>query len=409
MHDRGDWLTPTVDGRPDFTKPPLLYWAMGASFALFGETFWAARLPVALAALALVWVDRPARPADLGPRGGAGGHPRPRDLPRAAPLRAAWTSWTCRWRWPSPSGSGACWRVADGAPMSLLLVTGLGRGAATLLKGPVGPLLMAAPWGGLPRSPPPPGARASLARRRRGAGAAPRRALVPGDGAPSRRAVRRPVLRHRERGEVPLPVDASRGSGAPARAPGAPAALDVPGPGARARGGAGLALGGGAAPPLQPARAEAPALRRAGARPPGGARERRSRRGQAGSRARRCSSPWGWPARWPCASPRRGCPPRARLRGGAARALGAGAGPRLGARGRGGLRRRRGAPLRQRAPGGGSGARAGVGGGARRVAPAVHRDAEPRPLLRSSWGGRCTARPERARCSVPSRRARRCW
>jgi len=56
MHDRGDWLTPTVDGRPDFTKPPLLYWAMGASFALFGETLWAARLPVALAALALVWV-----------------------------------------------------------------------------------------------------------------------------------------------------------------------------------------------------------------------------------------------------------------------------------------------------------------------------------------------------------------
>ena len=37
MHDRGDWLTPTVDGRPDFTKPPLLYWLMGASFALFGE------------------------------------------------------------------------------------------------------------------------------------------------------------------------------------------------------------------------------------------------------------------------------------------------------------------------------------------------------------------------------------
>ncbi|HET9156155.1 MAG TPA: glycosyltransferase family 39 protein, partial [Myxococcaceae bacterium] len=56
MHDRGDWLTPTVDGRPDFTKPPLLYWAMGASFALFGETLWAARLPVALAALVLAWV-----------------------------------------------------------------------------------------------------------------------------------------------------------------------------------------------------------------------------------------------------------------------------------------------------------------------------------------------------------------
>ena len=37
MHDRGDWLTPTVDGRPDFTKPPLLYWAMGLGFSLFGR------------------------------------------------------------------------------------------------------------------------------------------------------------------------------------------------------------------------------------------------------------------------------------------------------------------------------------------------------------------------------------
>ena len=56
MHARGDWLTPTVDGRPDFTKPPLLYWAMGCSFSLFGTTLLAARLPVALAALLLAWV-----------------------------------------------------------------------------------------------------------------------------------------------------------------------------------------------------------------------------------------------------------------------------------------------------------------------------------------------------------------
>src|SRR5215470_16307585 len=56
MHDRGDWLTPTVDGRPDFTKPPLLYWVLGISFSLLGETLWAARLPVALAALLLVWL-----------------------------------------------------------------------------------------------------------------------------------------------------------------------------------------------------------------------------------------------------------------------------------------------------------------------------------------------------------------
>ena len=144
MHDRGDWLTPTVDGRPDFTKPPLLYWAMGASFALFGETLWAARLPVALAALVLVFVTgrlarrtsgpsaEPVAILVLGTCLGLLRYARVdlMDVPLALAIAV---------------GLWACWRVADGAPMSLLLVTGLAAGAATLLKGPVGPLLLAAP------------------------------------------------------------------------------------------------------------------------------------------------------------------------------------------------------------------------------------------------------------------------
>jgi len=144
MHDRGDWLTPTVDGHPDFTKPPLLYWAMGASFALFGETLWSARLPVALAALVLVWVTgrlarRTSGPAAepvailvLGTCLGVLRYARVdlMDVPLALAIAV---------------GLWACWRVAEGAPRSLLLVTGLAAAAATLLKGPVGPLLMAAP------------------------------------------------------------------------------------------------------------------------------------------------------------------------------------------------------------------------------------------------------------------------
>ena len=154
MHDRGDWLTPTVDGRPDFTKPPLLYWLMGASFALFGETLWAARLPVALAALALVWVTgrlarrsggpeaEPVAILVLGTCLGLLRYARVdlMDVPLALALAV---------------GLSACWQVAEGGPMRLLLVTGVAAGAATLLKGPVGPLLMVPP------------AAAYLARRRR--------------------------------------------------------------------------------------------------------------------------------------------------------------------------------------------------------------------------------------------------
>lgn len=50
MHENGDWLVPTVDGEhPHLTKPPVVYWALAASFAVFGHNEWAARLPGGLA------------------------------------------------------------------------------------------------------------------------------------------------------------------------------------------------------------------------------------------------------------------------------------------------------------------------------------------------------------------------
>jgi 4-amino-4-deoxy-L-arabinose transferase-like glycosyltransferase len=50
MQQSGDWLVPTVDGeQPHLTKPPLIYWALAASFAALGHNEWAARLPSALA------------------------------------------------------------------------------------------------------------------------------------------------------------------------------------------------------------------------------------------------------------------------------------------------------------------------------------------------------------------------
>ncbi len=199
-------------------------------------------------------------------------------------------------------GLWALWRVAEGDAPALALVAGVAGAAAALLKGPVGPLLMAVPAPvylarrGTPRS------RLPWLIAGGGAGAPARRALVPGHGAAARRGVHRPFLRDGERGEVPLPLDPGGRAGLPARASGAPPALDAAGPSARPRRGAGLAVGAGAARPLQPAGAEAPALRRSCARPAGPAGEHAARARTPAGPAPRCFSGLPWPEGWRCAS-----------------------------------------------------------------------------------------------------------
>ena len=49
------WLVPLVGGQPFIDKPVLFHWIQAASFWLLGFTEFAARLPSALAALALTW------------------------------------------------------------------------------------------------------------------------------------------------------------------------------------------------------------------------------------------------------------------------------------------------------------------------------------------------------------------
>ncbi|MBB6146471.1 4-amino-4-deoxy-L-arabinose transferase-like glycosyltransferase [Silvibacterium bohemicum] len=53
MATAGDWITPHLDGVRYLSVSPLLTWATALSFKLFGVTDWAARLPLAFAALAL--------------------------------------------------------------------------------------------------------------------------------------------------------------------------------------------------------------------------------------------------------------------------------------------------------------------------------------------------------------------
>ncbi|HZQ43729.1 MAG TPA: glycosyltransferase family 39 protein, partial [Acidobacteriaceae bacterium] len=52
---RQDFVTPFIDGIRFFDKPPLMYWLAAGSMHLFGIHDWAARLPLALGVLALLF------------------------------------------------------------------------------------------------------------------------------------------------------------------------------------------------------------------------------------------------------------------------------------------------------------------------------------------------------------------
>lgn len=57
MLDSGDWLNPRRNHEVGhWTKPPLTYWAIAVSVAVFGPSPWAARLPGALAYLLCTWL-----------------------------------------------------------------------------------------------------------------------------------------------------------------------------------------------------------------------------------------------------------------------------------------------------------------------------------------------------------------
>ena len=54
MYLTGDWITPRWNGQTFFDYPVWGYWVVALSFKLFGVSEWAARLPAALSAIALV-------------------------------------------------------------------------------------------------------------------------------------------------------------------------------------------------------------------------------------------------------------------------------------------------------------------------------------------------------------------
>lgn len=70
MLTSADWVTARLDGVAYLEKAPLIYWAMAASYKLFTIVDWAARLPIALSAVALCLVAAAFGVWGLGNRAG---------------------------------------------------------------------------------------------------------------------------------------------------------------------------------------------------------------------------------------------------------------------------------------------------------------------------------------------------
>jgi len=70
MVTKGDWVTPRSDGIAFLEKPAMFYWPIAVSFKIFGIHDWAARIPFALAAVALACLACGFGMWAFGPRAG---------------------------------------------------------------------------------------------------------------------------------------------------------------------------------------------------------------------------------------------------------------------------------------------------------------------------------------------------
>jgi 4-amino-4-deoxy-L-arabinose transferase-like glycosyltransferase len=134
MQDRGEWLTPYVNGEVRLQKPPLLYWAMRALFLAFGPSLWAARLPSVLCGVGFMLATTrlarhfgaPAQLAGLLVLGAAGVAVESRRAMFDLPV-ACFSTWAIYW--------SLCW-WREGA-LRWLLATAVALAAAAMTKGPV--------------------------------------------------------------------------------------------------------------------------------------------------------------------------------------------------------------------------------------------------------------------------------
>ena len=87
MLTSGDWVTARLDGVAYLEKAPLIFWLMAVCYKVLGAHDWAARLPVALSAIALGWLTA------LSAAGRLDGAPV---FTRACACRPAWVCFCSR-------------------------------------------------------------------------------------------------------------------------------------------------------------------------------------------------------------------------------------------------------------------------------------------------------------------------
>jgi 4-amino-4-deoxy-L-arabinose transferase-like glycosyltransferase len=139
MLARHDWIVPTLNGAPWLEKPALLYWKMMNSYSIFGVSDWAARVPAAFHATAVVFgifffmrrfrfaSELDAAMIAASSAGMIGfGRGASTDMLVSAPFALAMMCW---WSWRQTSRK-----------LWLLLFYGL-LGVGALAKGPVAPAL----------------------------------------------------------------------------------------------------------------------------------------------------------------------------------------------------------------------------------------------------------------------------
>src|SRR3954464_15469653 len=139
MLARHDWIVPTLNGTPWLEKPALLYWKMMNSYAIFGVSDWAARVPAAFHAAVVVFgifffmrrfrfaseLDAAMIAASSAGMIGFGRGPST-DMLVSAPFALAMMCW---WTWHQTNRK-----------LWLLIFYGL-LGVGALAKGPVAPAL----------------------------------------------------------------------------------------------------------------------------------------------------------------------------------------------------------------------------------------------------------------------------